>query len=334
MAARIRTAWSSDAVLRHAAVYDGIDHATGRERRRWHPAGNEQGDVERLAARLASDLQGRNDQVRALTFGAYLATRWLPGKRVVLADSTYAGYRRNVETHILPALGRIGLRRLRSHHLETLYDTLLHPTDGSHALSPKNACEIHLVIRGALADAVRRGLITRNVALIANAPRLRSIPKVEQQAWTAQELQQFLHAAAGHRHFPALSPAALTGMRRNKLLGLRWEDFHEDAATVSVNRGLVAVDYQMRETRSKTASARRRIDLDPTTVDVMSAWRSWQAAEQWAAGVESHGWMFTDPDGNPIHPHSISQSFERIARRAGVRLIRLHDRRHTPTAPC
>ena len=35
--------------------------------------------------------------------------------------------------------------------------------------------------------------------------------------------------------------------------------------------------------------------------------------------------MFTDGPGEPIHPHSISQNFERIARRAAVRIIRLHD---------
>ena len=39
--------------------------------------------------------------------------------------------------------------------------------------------------------------------------------------------------------------------------------------------------------------------------------------------------MFTDGDGQPIHPHAISQAFERIARRAGVPVIRLHDLRHT-----
>lgn len=39
--------------------------------------------------------------------------------------------------------------------------------------------------------------------------------------------------------------------------------------------------------------------------------------------------MFSDGDGLPIHPHSISQTFERIARRADVRIIRLHDLRHT-----
>jgi integrase len=40
--------------------------------------------------------------------------------------------------------------------------------------------------------------------------------------------------------------------------------------------------------------------------------------------------MFTDGAGQPIHPHAISQAFERIARRAGVPVIRLDDLRHTP----
>ena len=39
--------------------------------------------------------------------------------------------------------------------------------------------------------------------------------------------------------------------------------------------------------------------------------------------------MFTDGHGATIHPHAISQAFERIARRAGVRVIRLHDVRDT-----
>lgn len=313
----------------YAVIYEGIDPITGRERRRWHPAGVERVDAERLAARLALELEGRNDKVRSLTFGAFLNSRWLPGKRLVLADTTYDGYRRNVENHIVPALGRLPLRRLAPHHLEAFYDGLLHPRDARAPLSPKTVYEMHLVIRGALEDAVRRGLLRRNVALVAHAPRLRSIPKVEQKSWTAEELQAFLRAAAGHRFFPALWLSAFTGMRRNELLGLRWEDFDDHKATISINRGLVAVPYEVRETRGKTPRARRRIDLDPTTVRVLVAWREWQRAEQASAGVESAGWMFTDGNGEPIHPHAISQTFERIARRALVPVIRLHDLRHT-----
>jgi integrase len=118
-------------------------------------------------------------------------------------------------------------------------------------------------------------------------------------------------------------------MRRNEVLGLHWTDFDEQTATISVNRGLIAIDYRLHETRGKTRNARRRIDLDPTTVDLLCAWRHWQQAEQRAAGVEAAGRMFTDCRGGPVHPHAISQAFERIARRAGVPVIRLHDLRHT-----
>lgn len=121
----------------YAVIYEGTDPITGKEVRRWHAAGSCREDAERLAARLASELEGRNDDVRGMTLGAFLTSRWLPGKRLELEASTYAGYRRNIENHIIPALGRIKLRRLRDHHLEAFYDRLLHPLDGRTPLAPK-----------------------------------------------------------------------------------------------------------------------------------------------------------------------------------------------------
>lgn len=109
------------------------DPITGRENRSWHAAGEDRADAERLATKLAAERSGRNgrnDEAQGLSFGAYLTTQWLPGKRITLAKSTYTGYRRNVELHVLPGVGAIGLRRLRPHHLEALYDDKLHPTDG------------------------------------------------------------------------------------------------------------------------------------------------------------------------------------------------------------
>ena len=154
----------------YAVIYEGLDPVTGRERRRWHPAGTDREQAERLAARLAAEEQGRADAVRALTFGAYITSQWLPAKKLQLAASTYRSYERNVQRHIVPALGRIGLRRLRPHHIEALYDQLLTPSVQRPGLAPKTVYEIHLVIRGCLADAVRRGLLTRNIALLARSP--------------------------------------------------------------------------------------------------------------------------------------------------------------------
>ena len=52
---------------------------------------------------------------------------------------------------------------------------------------------------------------------------------------TTDQLQAFVRAAAGHRLVAAFWVAAFTGMRRNELLGLRWDDFDRSAATLSIN---------------------------------------------------------------------------------------------------
>ena len=164
---------------------------------------------------------------------------------------------------------------------------------------------------------------------MAHAPKLRAIPKAEQQAWTAQQLQGFLRTAAGHRLFPALWLISTTGSRRSELLGLQWKDVDLEKATLSINRGPVSVGYEMHEPRGKTSNSRRAIDLDPTTVRVLWTWCDWQRTEQTVAGIEPTDWVFTNSAGKPVHPHSMSQTFERIVKRAEVPRIRLHDLRHT-----
>lgn len=101
-----------------------------------YSSGTDRAEAERLAAKLAAKETKRTDAVRSLTFGDYLTSQWLPAKKLHLATSTYRGYERNVQRHVLPVLGRVGMRRLRYQQIEALYDTLLHPADG-RGLAPK-----------------------------------------------------------------------------------------------------------------------------------------------------------------------------------------------------
>jgi integrase len=86
--------------------------------------------------------------------------------------------------------------------------------------------------------------------------------------------------------------------------------------------------YELHESRGKTANSRRSIDLDEATVDILGAWRQWTPLEQTVTGKGSDR-VFTAGDGQPALPHSLSQSFERISRNAGLPIIRFHDLRHT-----
>lgn len=79
--------------------------------------------------------------------------------------------------------------------------------------------------------------------------------------------------------------------------------------------------------RYQDSTSRRAIDLDASTVAVLQQWKSRQLTE---LGVGTgDGAVFTRPDGQPVHPHTLSQTFHQLQRAAGVPAIRLHDLRHT-----
>lgn len=234
-----------------------------------------------------------------------------------------------MQRHVLPALGRTSIRKLRYQQIEALYDTLLRPGTG-RGLAPKTVYEIHLIIRGALTDAHRRGLVTRNAAFVAHAPKRRSLQRIEGVSLTEEELRQLLRTAAGHRFFPIYRLTAMTGMRRNEVLGLKWSDIDFAKKRLHLNRGLAAVGYEVHQTRGRTKTARRAIELDDTTIAVLEGWRAYQAAEFAAVGIDPiDDWVFTDGDSEPIHPHAVYEAFRRIVSNAGIPTMRFHDLRHT-----
>jgi integrase len=240
----------------YAVIYEGLDPITGREHRRWQPAGPDRELAEALAHRLADDrLRDRSPYRSSLTVGVYLTQRWLPANQARLRPSTWAGYDRNVRLHIVPRIGRVPLRHLRPDHIERLYAAL--SAEGNHVrsggLDAKTILEIHQVLRRSLDDAVRRGLIVTNPAQVAHAPRRRPLGSSVARAWNAQQLREFLDHIGDHRFFAALWVSANTGLRRGELAGLHWGDIDLDERRLSVSRSLVSVGYELHESRGRPA---------------------------------------------------------------------------------
>ena len=237
-----------------------------------------------------------------MTVGRYLVTRWLPAKEPTLRETTFFRYRRSIEVYVLPRIGRVPLRRLTTTHLERLYAELLGSgrADGG-GLAPKTVLNVHQILRKALTDAMRKGLVARNVASAVDPPRPET--GVAQRAWTAVQLKTFLD-------------------------GLRWGDVDFEAATLSVHRSISCAGYRLCESDGKTRNARRVIDLDAPTVAVLDAWRQQRTRESATALIPDDS-VFASPNGRPVHPHLLSQAFDRLVARAAVPRIRLHDLRHT-----
>ena len=94
----------------YAVIYEGIDPMTARERRRWHPAGTDRASAVDFARELAAAHSRHDGRRVGPTLGVYLTTRWLPTKQLTLRPSTWDGYRRLIELHVLPHLGRVDER--------------------------------------------------------------------------------------------------------------------------------------------------------------------------------------------------------------------------------
>lgn len=281
---------------------------------------------------LGSKQKGEYVPPAKMTLGRYLTESWLPMQEQRLRESAFDDYRRRIEKHILPALGGIDLQHVDATRLDRLYADLLdHGGPRGRPLAPKTVRNVHGVIRKALADATRKRLVTRNVAIDADPPKVPGPGEREMETWTPDELRIFLEAIAKHRLAAAYVLAASTGMRRGEILGTRWCDLDLDGGTVAVRQTVLNIAYKIRGSEPKTARGRRTISLDPMTIAVLQAHRSQQLEERLASGkpYEDRDLVFARQDGTPVHPDLFTKTFDRTVKRLGLRRVRLHDLRHT-----
>jgi len=312
----------------YVVAYDGLDPLTGKERRRWHPAGRDRAEADAMAHRIDAEREVPPPKAGGpITVGEFLTDTWLPRKRRQVRATTAYRYAWFVDRYIIPTVGDVPLRRLRLDHLETFYADLA-ATGGRQGtgLAPKTVREVHMIIRAALDLAVRREVVGQNVAARAHLRPTRAGNAVA-RTWTDAELARFLDAARPHRLYPALHLAAHTGMRRGEIVGLKWCDLDIAQRRLAISRTLQCVGGQPVEFGVKTRTSRRSVELDPGTVTLLSRWRRRLHRDGMPAGIDD--WMFCNTAGRYLNPQSISQLFDRIVTGAGLPRVRFHDLRHT-----
>ena len=103
------------------------------------------------------------------------------------SPATLYNYRRYVDRELAPTIGALRVSKLTASHLDGLYSSLRR-----RGLAPATIRQIHAIVRAALNQAVRWGLVSRNVASLASAP---SQPQREQQPPSVAEVVALIEAA-------------------------------------------------------------------------------------------------------------------------------------------
>lgn len=258
-----------------------------------------------------------------LTLNKYLPD-WLDGKALNLRARTVASYRRLIQRHILPVLGRMSLLELRPTHLRELYVSKHQAGCGARTIQM-----IHTLLHAALKQAVYDGYLLRNPVDMVQRPRY--IPQ-EFQIFDEAMAQKFLTAASASP-FEALYYLALTtGLREGELLGLKWSDLDYKEKTLFVQRQLQPVEHQGYQfLPPKTKAGKRKVSLGSVAVSHLERHRQKQAEIRQAAGEKwrEHDLIFPTTVGTPLDCGRVLQEFKRILKNAGLPNLRFHDLRHT-----
>jgi integrase len=308
------------------------------------PDGRQQYHSETVRGTKKQAQQRMTEVLREIDTGGYVAqsamplaellerwlTEWVAPNRSSVTVESY----RSAMARIVPELGAIPVQKLRPVDLQSYYAHMLRSgrADGSGGLSPTSVHSHHRCLHAALAVAVKWGIVARNVADAVQPPQpKRSIP----EPWNPSETRQFLETAAGHRLYAFYALAAVTGLRRGEICGLRWEDVDLDAGLLRVQQTIVyAGGKQYAKPNPKTEYSSEPLSISQAMVSVLRAHRIEQHKERLQAGDkwQGHGLVFCQPNGSPLVANNIGRDFAVLCRRAGVRRIRFHDLRHTYSA--
>ena len=297
-----------------------VETAAGPKRRYVYGKSRKEA-AERLRKALADRDGGLTFDAGSLTLGDYLC-RWLNDSvRDTVKAKTFEGHEARVRVHVAPLLGRLKLKALNPADIQRLYRQKL-----DQGLSSSTVQCVHKTLHKALKQAVRWGLIPRNVTDAVDAPRP-SEPEIV--PLDAKQLYRFLHAAKDDRLFALYQLAATTGLRLGELLGLRWKDIDLGRGVLSVNRTLTRTGAdKLSFDRPKSAKSRRSVGLTPDTLEVLKEHRQRQRAEGLG---HDEGLVFCSGRGTPLNPSNVrNRSFKPLFRRAGLPDVTFHAAtRHT-----
>jgi site-specific recombinase XerD len=115
--------------------------------------------------------EGLDVSTSAQTVGQFL-DQWLEDvARPTARTSTYQSDEHHVRYHIKPAIGHIKLAKLTPQHVQRLLNS-----KSREGLSPRTAQLMRATLRRALGYAVKWSLVSRNVAILVDPPRMVTRP--------------------------------------------------------------------------------------------------------------------------------------------------------------
>lgn len=248
---------------------------------------------------------------------------WIRAKKQQISEQTAVVTEGFMNTHVIKALGGIRLDALNPLIVQRFINDL-----GDKGLADSTIKRIYNIVNTSLNAAVKKQIISRNVAALIDKPKVR---RKEIEVWDVNEVHAFLKFAKSYtRYYIAFHLALATGMRQGEILGLRWMDVDFDRNIISVRQTL-AHNGKSIITGAKTATSIRTISIDQQTASILNKHMLSTKRELLMLGktMAPHSLVICTGKGTLTSPRNISRVWYSMLKKTGLKKITFHDLRHT-----
>lgn len=279
-----------------------------------------------------------------------------------LQEKTLESYMDLLRVHVLPEIGSQRVARIKTGHLNNLYDKLYHERkDGIQGgYGASTIKRVHGVVSSVFRFAVKSGIIESSPCDNAILPREEiESPSEEIKSFTVEQTGKFLdyitqpYAVTRHPRnrkeytqicsVPEqmqifLKMALLCGCRRSELIALEWSDIDFDKKELSITKATVIVKGALITKTTKTKGSNRKISLPSILISDLRQYRQHQREYRLKIGSQWLGdnYIFIQWDGTQMRPETPYKAFKRLLERYNETYpnntlpnITLHDLRHT-----
>jgi len=210
-------------------------------------------------------------------------------------------------------------------------EKIFEPSKPIIGLSNKTIKHHHRLLSSILNQAVYWQVIPDNPAKRVRPPKVdRTEAKYLDEFQTAELIELLDKAPAQSRTMIML--LIYSGLRRGELCGLEWDDIDFTKQLLTVRRtSQYTAEKGIYTKETKTVTSDRTIKLPTSAFELLREHQHWQRLERLKLG---DAWnetdrLFTQWNGQPIHPDSISGWFRDFIRNTDLPKISIHSLRHT-----
>ena len=257
--------------------------------------------------------------------------KWLRVAKSTVKLTTYASYEMMATRIIIPYFEtlNIKLKELTTEDIQEFYSAQL------ERVSANTVIHYHAVIHRALKYAVKIKTIQANPAVNVERPRKE---KFIGSFYDKKEINTLFDIIQGHPLEVAIKLAAFYGLRREEIIGLKWNAIDFENSTLTIQHTVTECNLngkhiEVASDTAKTDSSLRTMPLVTNFREMLLAKKEKQEHYRKLCGrsycKEYLDYIFVNEMGERWKPRYLSDGFKRILEQNGLRRIRFHDLRHT-----